>query len=228
MKVKALAIVALALVALVGAGLYAVLKPPPEASAPIQSVALTQSRPAESAATVTRFDIQPGESEARFVIDEVLRGSPKTVVGATNQVAGQIAVDPARPGGAEVGTILINARTFTTDSTSRDRMIQNQILETEGYEYIAFEPTALAGLPTSASIGDVLAFKVDGNLTIRGVTRPVTFDASVMPETASRLEGSATTTIRFADWSISIPQVPAVTGVSDEVRLELTFVATAA
>lgn len=228
MKLRAFAVVLVALVGLAGAGAYAIFRPPPEASAPIQAVSRDQSKPAASAATATRFEIQPGESEARFVIDEVLRGSPKTVVGTTNQVAGQIAVDPTDPDGAEVGTILINARTFATDSTSRDRMIQNQILETEAHEYISFQPTALTGLPPRASIGDMLTLKVVGDLTIRGVTRPVTFDATVMPETASRLEGSATTTIRFADWGISIPQVPSVTGVSDDVRLELTFVATAA
>ncbi len=33
------------------------------------------------------------ESEARFVIDEVLNNAPKTVVGATNQVAGESGVD---------------------------------------------------------------------------------------------------------------------------------------
>jgi hypothetical protein len=53
----------------------------------------------------------------------------------------------------------------------------------------------------------------------------VTFDASVTPRSASELEGTASTSIRFADWGISIPSVPFVAGVSDQVKLELDFVA---
>jgi hypothetical protein len=35
------------------------------------------------------------------------------------------------------------------------------------------------------------------------------------------------TTIAYADWGLGIPQVPFVAGVSEQVRLELDFVATA-
>ena len=37
---------------------------------------------------------------------------------------------------------------------------------------------------------------------------------------------AATTTIKYADWGISIPQVPFVSGVQDSVTLALDFVAT--
>ena len=51
--------------------------------------------PAPQAATMTfsenstLFEIVPEESEARFLIDEVLRGEDKTVVGTTNQITGR-------------------------------------------------------------------------------------------------------------------------------------------
>lgn len=67
-----------------------------------------------------------------------------------------------------------------------------------------------------------------GDLTIRDVTRPVTFDATVTRGSSDRLEGTATTTVRYADWGISIPQVPMVASVSDALRLELDFVAASA
>jgi len=47
------------------------------------------------------------------------------------------------------------------------------------------------------------------------------------PAAENRLEGTATTTIRYADWGVSIPQVPSVTGVSDSLGLQLDFVANA-
>ena len=227
MLLRAIAIVVLVLVGLAGAAAYAVFKPPPEASAPIQSVAREQVGAPAASVAATRFEIQPGESEARFVIDEILRGEPKTVVGPTNQVAGQIVADPANPRDAQIGTILINARTLNTDSEARNRNLRNVILETEAHEYISFQSTELIGLPATARVGEMLSLQVVGDLTIKGVTRPVTFEATVMPESASRLEGSASTTLRYADWGITIPQVAAVAGVSEQVRLELSFVATA-
>lgn len=110
---------------------YAYLKPPAEASSPIQAVGLEQTAGAASSPSVGTYEIVAGESEARFVIDEVLNGSPFTVVGTTDQVAGQIAVDPSSADTARVGTILINARTLATDSGQRDRAIQNRVLQTD-------------------------------------------------------------------------------------------------
>lgn len=223
---RALGIALVVIVAVIGAGVYAAFKPAPQASAPIESVAVDAPAPAADNAATRRFEIQPDQSQARFVIDEVLQGSPKTVVGATNQVAGQIAFDPTDLDTAQVGTILINARTLTTDSEQRNRMLQNRILETGDHEYISFEPKQLVGLPDGAADGQTVPIKIVGDLTIKGITREVTFDATVTPASANRLQGSAATTIRYADWGISIPQVPAVAGVADQAQLQLDFVAT--
>jgi polyisoprenoid-binding protein YceI len=226
MVVRVLGIALAVIVALIAVGAYAVFKPAPEASVPIESVALDAPPATADTAATRRFEIQPGESQARFVIDEVLQGSPKTVVGSTNQVAGQIALDPTDLDTAEVGTILINARTLTTDSEQRNRMLQNRILETGDHEYISFQPKQLIGLPDGAVAGQTVPIQIVGDLTIKGITREVTFDATVTPASTDRLQGSAATTIRYADWGISIPQVPAVAGVADVAQLQIDFVAT--
>ena len=224
---KATALALAGLLALVGGVAYSYLRPPAEATAPIQTVALEQPTPAAPGSAARVFEIVPEESEARFVIDEVLQGAPKTVVGTTDQVAGQLAVDPTDLDATRVGTILINARTFATDSSQRDRAIQNFVLQTAQHEYITFTPTRLLGLPDGAGSAAAVPLRVVGDLTIGGVTREVTFDAAVTPESADRLEGSASATIRYADWGITIPQVPMVASVSDTVRLELDFAAQA-
>jgi polyisoprenoid-binding protein YceI len=171
------------------------------------------------------FEIQQEGSQVQFSIDEILNGAPKTVVGVTNQVAGQIAVDPTNPTAAQVGTILINARDFTTDSGNRNNAIKNRILRTNEFEFITFTPTAVSGLPESASVGQPVTFQVTGDLTMLETTRSVTFDVTLTPVSEQELTGSATTTILYADWGIQIPQVPQVTGVADEVILALDFTA---
>lgn len=199
----------------------------PAASAP-PTAATADSAPAASAAAssgpiVAR--IVQAESQARFVIDEVLNDAPKTVIGTTDQVAGEIAVDPQDPTQTRVGVIQVNARSLVTDSEFRDRAIKNRILSTDQYEFVTFTPTEIVGLPATGAVGQSYTFQIVGDLQIRDVTRPVTFDVTANPVSEQRLEGTAQTTIRYADWNIAIPQVRQVASVSDDVRLEIDFVA---
>lgn len=181
--------------------------------------------PAASAPVI--FEIQQDRSQARFIINEVLRGTPTRVVGATDQVAGQIAVDPANPAVAQVGTILVNARTLATDNDFRNRAIKNQILSTNTFEFVTFEPTQVTGLPASVTVGQALTFQVVGNLTVRDVTKEVTFDVTATPVSETEISGLASLTIPYRDLGLSIPDVPSVDTVEDTVLLELEFVAVA-
>jgi polyisoprenoid-binding protein YceI len=227
-KIVAIGLVALtALTILAGVLAYGYLKPAAAASGPIQAIPVAQASSAGASAASTVYTIDQASSQARFTIDEVLNGSPKTVVGSTDQVAGQIAVTPTAPGTAQVGTIQIDVRTLTTDSDQRNRAIQNMILKTDQYEYVTFVPTAVVGLPESATVGQSYSFQIVGQLTVAGQTHEATFDVTAIPTADGRLQGSATTTLKYADWGISIPQVPFVTGVADTVTLALDFVATA-
>ena len=223
-KLVAIALTAMvAVTILFGVLAYSYLKPTEAASGPIQAAAIAQS----TTAGATTYTIDQASSEARFVIDETLNGEPVTVVGTTNQVAGQIALDSSDPSTAQVGAITINARTFATDSTNRDRATQNQVLKTADYEYITFTPTALVGLPESLTVGQRYTFQIVGQLELVGQTHKATFDVTVTPTAEGTLQGTATTTINYADWGISVPNVPMVTDLADTVTLELDFIATA-
>ena len=171
--------------------------------------------------------IDPEQSEARFLVNEVLLGEDKTVVGVTSLVTGAISVDPADPTSTEISAIIIDARDLKTDSSRRNRSIQRQILRSAADEnrYITFEPTAIDDLPQTATIDEPFSFTVTGDLTVRGETRSETFELSVTPMSSTEITGLATTVIRYEDYGISIPSVPAVASVEDEVRLELAFVA---
>lgn len=224
-KIAAIGLTALAALAiLIGVVAYNYLRPAEAASGPIQAVALTGTANAAN----TTYTIDQASSKATFTIDEVLNGSPVTVVGTTDQVAGEIATTLTAPSTAQVGTIQINARTLTTDSDQRNNAIKNMILKTNDYEYITFVPTSLVGLPATATVGQSYTFQIVGQLTMVGQTHEATFDVTVTPTADGQLQGTAATTISYADWGISVPNVPIVTGLADTVTLNLNFVATAA
>jgi polyisoprenoid-binding protein YceI len=171
------------------------------------------------------YTISQEESEVRFSIDEILNNAPVTAVGVTNQIAGEIGIDFTTPANTQVGVITVNARTLTTDRENRNRMIRNEILDTEEFEFITFTPTAVTGLPAAIVPGETVAFQITGDLTIRDVTLPVTFEVTAMVDAEGRLSGYAATTVLRSDYGITIPSVPSVAEVSDEVLLEFDFVA---
>ena len=171
------------------------------------------------------FTIVQAESEVRFTLGELLSGVPTTVVGSTDQVAGEIAIDPAKPANSKVGVILVNARTFVTDSNFRNRAINNEILETDDFEFVSFNPTSITGFPENPAVGESLTFQITGDLTIRDITHEITFDVTVTAVSETRLEGSASAMVSREDYDLRIPNVPRVADVDEEVLLEIDFVA---
>lgn len=183
---------------------------------------------ASSADTRALFRISQDESEVRFLIDEILAGNPNTVVAATNSVAGDIIIDMSNPAQSQVGQIAINARTFLTDNEFRDDSIRGRILRTDDFEFITFAPTALQGLPDApVAPGETIEFQIVGDLTVKDVTLPITFDASVTLVDDGRIEGTARAQTRYPDFGITIRTPPIVSGVSEDLILELDFVALA-
>ncbi len=167
-------------------------------------------------------------SEARFYIEEVLLGQDKTVIGVTSSVTADIDFDLSNPQAASVGTISIDATTLATDSSRRDGQIHRRVLATsqEENKFITFSPTSITGLPDTVAVGDSFTVQMMGDLTIKGTTLEATFDVSITVSSETQLQGLGSTIILYKDYNLSIPSVPSVASVEDEVKLELAFVAT--
>jgi len=161
------------------------------------------------------------ETVAGFVVTEELRGSPNVVVGISDRVVGRVAVDPSDPASVRLGEILVDARAFDTGSGLRDRALRGLILETDAFPFIVFTPTRVEELETPA---EGVTATVVGDLTVRGVTRPVSFAVTVALE-GDRLVGSAEATVSRSDFGVEIPSGRGVANVTDTVELFIEFVA---
>jgi polyisoprenoid-binding protein YceI len=181
-----------------------------------------------TAAERVLFRIVPEQSEARFKIDETLAGNDIVVTGTTNQVAGDLVLDFTTPANSQVGNIRINVRTLATDNRFRDDAIRSRVLQSarDEYEFSEFIPTDIIGLPDSLTLGETATFQVVGDLTVRDVTRPVTFDAQVTVVDENTITGFASTVILYRDFNLNIPQPPNVSFIGDEVTLEIDLTAT--
>ena len=207
--------------------------PTAEMTEPASDAATTEPT-ADSAASAagsdTRllFRIVPDESEVSFSLGEDLFGQFNEVIGRTNEVAGDLIVDMTSPAASELGTIRINVRTLQTDNEFRNRAIRSQILQSaqDQFEFAEFRPATLSGLPDSVAVGDTLSFQVEGELQVRDISQPTTWDAQATLVSEDRIEGTATTTVTRTEYNLEIPNVPSVANVTDEVTLTITFVAT--
>jgi polyisoprenoid-binding protein YceI len=209
------------------------VEPAPAAlpSEAVQEPAADSTQPAGNpAAGDIVFRIVPEQSEARFLVDEILAGSSNTVVGLTSAVSGEIRGDFGSPPGVAVGPIQVDLSTLKTDNGFRDRALHGAILETgaDANRFAVFRPTGIEGLPTEVTLGTSYELSLSGDLTVHGVTRPVTFAAVVTPVSQSRLEGTASVSLPYSDFDIHILRLPPqVASVGDVVTLEIDFVAEA-
>lgn len=189
----------------------------------------TASGAAETAGGARTFTLTQDGTQARFSLYELLMGQDKTVVGVTSLVDGSLTVDPTNPGSTVISPIRIDASDFKTDSDRRNGAIQRFVLQSNqaAYQYITFTPTAIEGLPATVNVGDSFSFTVQGDLTIRDVTYPETFELTVTVNSENELVGLGKTTIMRSNYNLTIPSVPSVANVGEEVELEIEFTAVA-
>jgi polyisoprenoid-binding protein YceI len=170
------------------------------------------------AESAVRYALTDG-SRAIFTLDEELRGTPTTVVGTSTIVLGEMLFDPSDAASLQIGTILVNARDFMTDSGNRNRAIRGPILDADTFEFIEFAPTSIDGLDGTGS-----SFTVTGDLKIRDVINPATFEVTASLD-GEVVTGTATAVVDRTQWGLDIPNAPGVANVSESVTLVLEFTA---
>jgi polyisoprenoid-binding protein YceI len=204
---------------------------PDEESSDIEAVVEAEAEPDQPADEIVVpegamvFQLVEGETEARFIINEVLRGEPTTVIGTTKAASGEIFINLDDLSATEVGMISVEAGTLRTDNNFRNGAIQDFILQTGKYPKITFSPTLIEGIPADVAVGDSFIFEMTGELTIREITQQVTFTIDVTAESETAVRGSASATVLRQDFDLTIPSVPQVASVEPEVVLELDFLA---
>ncbi|MEX2445587.1 MAG: YceI family protein [Alkalispirochaeta sp.] len=241
-----LAVLAVVVVGAVGyRGYLGILAGDGETSREVQAErSFNTSSEDDSAIGIIQYGVtsgEDGESRAQFLIQEVIFGRENMVEGTTRQLDGSFLIDydehTVRVGQFEINVRDIRTRSLDVDIESRgwtdserDTVIRAQILQSgrDEFEFSTFEPTNVAGVPESFELGDTLDLVVTGDLTIRGVTSEVSFDMELSLDSEEMISGTASTTILWEDFDITIPYVGGgsdVGAVSDSVELRLEFTA---
>jgi polyisoprenoid-binding protein YceI len=181
------------------------------------------------------FVIVPEESKASYIVDEsffsgalakygIAAGNSKTT-GATQQITGQLQLnldDLSALLGDNRFTVQLN--TLASDQDLRDQWIRDNGPHFNQFPEAAFVATAVEGAPAAYDNGQEVGFKLSGDLTVRDITKPVTFDVNAKLA-GDTLSGTATARVKLTDFGIEPPNFANTLTVEDEFTIQVDFAA---
>jgi polyisoprenoid-binding protein YceI len=186
----------------------------------------TAGRASATVTSGTTYAIVAANSKATYKVDETFINQGNrfaTAEGSTSAITGNITIDKQNPARSTIGTITTDISKLASDSGQRDNQIRNRWLESAKYPTATFVPKRLEGLPTTPyADGQELTFKIVGDLTIRTVTKEVTFDTKgkIVGDTFT---GTAVTTFNMTDFGFDPPNIAGIVRSENGVELTMTI-----
>lgn len=171
------------------------------------------------------LSVVPGKSQAIYKVREQLASVslPTDAIGKTQVISGTIALKPDGTLDAAGSKFTVGLDSLQTDQSMRDGYVRRNVLQTSQFPTAVFVPTQISGLPASLPTTGSVTFKLTGDLTIRDVTKPMTWDVTGTIQ-GDQLSATATTQFKFEDFNLSQPHVPVVLSVVDQINLEMDLV----
>ena len=178
----------------------------------------------DSSSNSIHLVLVPDKSQASYRVREQLANLsfPSDAVGSTRDFSGTIAIKPDGTIEPSESKFVVNLATLTSDRSQRDGFIKRAVLQTSEYPTAIFVPTQITGLASPLPQSGDVAFKLIGDLTIRNVTKQVTWDFTGKIQ-GNELTGQATTAFTFDTFNLTQPRVPVVLSVENNIKLELNL-----
>ncbi len=185
-------------------------------AAPVQ----VESNSSQSGGLVIKMD--PQNSEARYRVREQLASVslPTDAIGRTKQISGSVMIKPDGSIDTANSKFVVDLSTLQSDRSMRDIFLRRNVLQITQYPDATFVPKQVSGLPWPLPKSGPVSFKLTGDLTIRDVTRPVTWAVTGTIQNG-QASGLAKTSFKFEDFNLNQPQVPVVLSIVDNITLEV-------
>lgn len=181
---------------------------------------LTQSVP-----TIYIFD--QSESSVRYGVGETFINQNNRynyAIGTTNIISGEINVNFNQPNLTNISDINIDIKSFQSDKIRRDNAIRDRWLESSKFPIATFSPQELLKLPDEYEFGEEISFQINGNLLVRDIIQPVSFEVT-LTIIDDKIIGNAQTTIKMTDFGFDPPDIAGILIAENEVDIYFDFVA---
>jgi polyisoprenoid-binding protein YceI len=174
-----------------------------------------------------RLVLNQGANQASYHATEQLAGNslPTPAVGTTSAVSGTLVLNPDGTLDPAQSQVSVDLASLQSDQSRRDNFIKGNTLQTSQYPTATFVPTRVVGLDSPLPTSGQSTFQLQGDLTVHGVTQPVTWQVTAQFDGAD-VTGNATTTVHITDFGMAPPKAGPVLSIEDAIDLELAFSAT--
>jgi polyisoprenoid-binding protein YceI len=159
------------------------------------------------------------DSVVGYRVVEVLFGQDTEGVGRTNSITGSLMISGTQVTDAE---FTVDMATLQSDESRRDSSFRSEIMETDQFPTATFVITAPIELGSIPADGEEITATATGELTLHGVTQPVTIEVTAK-KTGDSIAVSGSTDIKFSDYNIDNPSRTGVT-TQDHGLLEFLLV----
>lgn len=169
------------------------------------------------------FDFETASgSFAGFRVDEVLTVGEVVAVGRSGGVTGSLTIDGTQLTATE---ITVDMTTIVSNDSRREGAIRGAV-GASTHPTATFVLTSPVELSGALSEGEIVTVDAVGELTVNGVTNPVTFtiNALVRDDGFGVITGSAN--IVFEDFDVTAPSAPIVVSVDDNGIVEFQLIVT--
>jgi polyisoprenoid-binding protein YceI len=146
-------------------------------------------------------------SQVGYRVEEILFGVDTTAVGRTNQVTGSMTIEGTQVTAAD---FTVDVASITSDESRRDAQFSGRIMSADQFPTATFVLTQPIELGADPGDGVELNASASGELTLRGVTNPVSFDVTAK-QTGGLIGVQGSIPVTFADYQIANPSFGGIT-----------------
>ncbi len=192
-----------------------------EAASDATTATVASAPPVSAPATGgTTWTVEPATSAVGYRVVEVLFGQDTEGVGRTSAVTGEMTLEGTQ---VTAASFEVDMTTVTSDEDRRDNQFRGRLMDTATFPTSTFVLTTPIELGSVPADGEEVTHTVTGDLTLRGVTKSVTFDLTARRNGAS-IEANGSILINFDDYEIpDASGGPASVGRDGELELLLVF-----
>lgn len=187
------------------------------------------------AGVIRNFAIDPTQTTVSYVVKETFLensadslGIPSGLVdtiGSTQEVSGQMVLDLSQAQFLLSSEFEVDLSTLTSDQERRDNRLKDEWLQSATYPMATFKSTSISQMPQNYVEGFGVTLTVEGELTIRDVTKPAVFEVTAKLENGM-ITGTAVAELLMSDFGVEPPTMLGLFSVEDAFQVQVEFVAT--
>lgn len=166
--------------------------------------------------SIGSFDDFSGTFAGYRIEEELASIGTNEAVGRTPGVTGTMTINENQVTEAAFD---VDMTSLVSDDSRRDNQLRGRGLETDAFPTGTFRLTEPLELPENATSGTELTFAATGELTLHGVTNPVTIDLTAQFDNG-RIGINGSAPVVLADYDIEPPEGFSVLSVSDSGTFE--------